>query len=175
MTKKDLIRLLIKLMGVLVLLNSLPAFIGQFAFFAGNDGGKLIIWMILVLIATLTFSGWLIFCPDSIIKFFKLDKGFDDDQIKLDRLKSEKLISIAVLIIGGMFIIHSLAPLIIEIGQKIYASVAEKDPFFPSFSYSDNTRLYTNILQVLLGFFLITNYQRITHFLAKKNENDKTV
>ncbi len=74
-----------------------------------------------------------------------------------------------------MFIVHSLAPLIIEFGQKIYASVAEKDPFFPSFENADNTRLYTNILQVLLGFFLITNYQRITHFLAKKSTDNESV
>ena len=173
MTKKDLIRLLIKLMGVLVLLNSLPALIGQFAFVAGSDDGKLILWPILILITTLALSALLIFCPDSIIRFLRLDKGFDDNQIKLDQLKSEKLISIAVLIIGGMFIVHSLAPLIIEFGQKIYASVAEKDPFFPSFENADNTRLYTNILQVLLGFFLITNYQRITHFLAKKNTDNE--
>lgn len=174
MTKKDLIRLLIKLMGVLVLLNSLPPLFGQFVFFAGNDGGKAILLMALILIATLAFSAWLIFCPDSIIKLFRLDKGFDDDQIKLDQLKSEKLISIVVLIIGGMFIVHSLAPLIIEIGQRIYASVAEKNPFLPSFENMDNTRLYTNILEVVLGLFLISNYHGITHFLAKKNTGNES-
>ncbi|PXV69138.1 hypothetical protein CLV62_101407 [Dysgonomonas alginatilytica] len=173
MTKKDFIRLLIKLMGILVLLNSLPLFIGQFAFYSRAEGWNMILYMALVLILTIAFSVWLIFYPDSIIKFFKLDKGFDDDQIKLDQLKSEKLISIAVLVIGGMFILNSLAPLLVEIGQKIYASVAEGQSIFPTFEESDNTRLYTNIIELCLGCFLITNYQKMTHLLASKNKEEE--
>ena len=174
MTKRDLIRLLLKLMGILVLLNSLPLFIGQILMFRELGSWEMILYMALVLTLTFAFSSWLIFYPDSIINFFKLDKGFDDDQIKLDQLKSEKLINFVVLIIGGMFILHSLAPFLVEIGQKIYGSLSEGQSIFPVFEESDNTRLYTNIIELCLGAFLITNYSAITRFIAKKNKDKQS-
>ncbi len=74
-----------------------------------------------------------------------------------------------------MFILHSLAPFIIEIYQKIYASVADNESFLPSFETADNTKLYTNILELCIGFFLISNYQKVTRFLAKKNKGNESV
>lgn len=170
MTKKDFIRLLIKLLGVLVLFNSLFTIVVQSAFIFGN-GLEMFLWLIVLIIIAIGFSSWLIFYPDTIINLFRLDKGFDDNHVKIDQLKAEQLMSIAVLVIGGLFILNSFSPLLVDIGYRIQASV-NGNQLFSTFTEWDNKSLFIHIIQLCAGYLLITNYNRVTHFLISKNENN---
>lgn len=173
MTKKDFIRILLKLTGIYLLFSSLPPLFGPIVTYS-KESWEMLLGLVLIIIVFIAFSSWLIFYPDTLIKFFRLNKGFDDDEIKTDRLKSENFISFAVIIIGGIFIVHSFVPLIVDICQRVHYAVAENNSFFVSFERLDNSRLYTNIIELFIGCFLITNYSGITRFLAKKNKNNET-
>ncbi len=174
MTKKDFIRILLKLICIYMLFSTLPPLFGPIVLYNQTANWDIILTMGVVLIACIAFSLWLILYPDTIINFLKLDKGFDDDLIKTDQLKTENFINFVVLIIGGMFIVHSLSPFIVDICQRIHYAVAENNSFFTTFETLDNTRLYTNILEFFIGCFLMTNYPKIAQFIAKKNKNNES-
>lgn len=172
MTKKDFIRLLIKLLGVLILFSSLPSFFSQFALFFLDNTWEMILWIMVAFAVTIGFASWLIFYPDTIINFLKLDKGFDDNEVKLDQPNAENLISIAILIIGGLFIQHSFAPFLVNIGYKIQESISS-NAYFSYFEAADNSSIYVNLIELGAGFFIITNFRRITRFVISKNEDKK--
>lgn len=175
MTKKDFIRMLIKLTSIYLLISSLLPLLVPISMYFHENSNLVNPWgMILILVAIVAFFSWLIFFPDTLINLFKLDKGYEDDQIKTDQLKSENLISFAVIIIGGIFIVQSFIPLLVDICQRIQLGVQENRSFFTTFETYDNTRLYTCILELFVGCFLIFNFPKTARFLAKKNINNES-
>lgn len=168
MTKKDFIRILLKLAGIYMLFSSLVPLIGSMTIYSQADWDMLL-GLAAVIIVAIAFCSWFIFFPDSIINLFRLNKGFDDDQIKTEQLKGENLISFAVIIIGGLFLVYGFVPFLVDICQRFYLSVADKSSFFLTFETLDNSRLYTYIVELFIGFFLVFNYPKISRFLAKKN------
>lgn len=170
MTKKDLFRILIKLGGILILINSLPTILGQLAIVWGTSG-MVISMVILTLFFTIAFTFWLIFGTDSVIQLFKLDKGYDNNEVKVDQLKAETSVSFAVLIIGGMFILHSFSPLLIEL-IRIVKIAAGSDPVVPSLEQASYVMLIVHIAEFCAGYLLISNYSRVARFLASRNKNN---
>lgn len=172
MTKKDLIRLCIKAFGIFLLMSMITTFISQIAMFGfatNGDSWEVIVWAIFAITIGVSFCLWLILAPDSIISMFKLDKGFDDDDVKLNNIQFNTLPGFIVLFIGGLFILSGFATLVTEIGFKIHDAFSSDSSFFPMMEMSNNTRLYSNIIEVVVGLYLIFNYRKIGDFLINKN------
>ena len=46
--------------------------------------------------------------PDLIINFFKLDRGFDKNEITVNNLNSDTILKIGMVLIGGFLIVDNL-------------------------------------------------------------------
>ncbi|MBR9845782.1 MAG: hypothetical protein GYB35_06570 [Algicola sp.] len=130
--------------------------------------------MVAILVPILLFV-LLIRKTDLIIDLFKLDKGFDDEQIMFENFDGVKIIQLALLIIGIYLIIYYLP----EFLQ--YAFLAFKKEVTPqgidSFVYSniDTTVDYFNWaisgMNLIVGYVILSNYHRLAKWLNKKKVN----
>jgi len=139
---------------------------------SGGDA-SIILWIVIAIAIFAAYVIILIFYPDIIIRLFKLDKGFDDNEIKTEIPGIEKLIIFATVIIGGIFIAQSFSALLIDIGYLIN-NIADTHGLAESFYGIDKTRFYINILNIIIGFLLISNYRAVTKFLLSVNKKKES-
>lgn len=109
MTNKDFFRLMIKLFGLyqflLLIFTSLPRNL-QLLF---NDFFSISSIITLILITLFILAVYYLFVkkPDLIIDFFKLDKGFDNNEITVSNLNSDTILQIGMVLIGGFLIVDN--------------------------------------------------------------------
>ena len=111
MTNKDFFRLMIKLFGLyqflLLIFTSLPSNL-QLLF---NDFFSISSIITLILITLFILAVYYVFVkkPDLIIDFFKLDKGFDNNEIEVSNLNSDTILQIGMVLIGGFLIVDNFS------------------------------------------------------------------
>ena len=111
MTNKDFFRLMIKLFGLyqflLLIFTSLPRNL-QLLF---NDFFSISSIITLILITLFILAVYYVFVkkPDLIIDFFKLDKGFDNNEIAVCNLNSDTILQIGMVLIGGFLIVDNFS------------------------------------------------------------------
>ena len=112
------------------------------------------------------FILWLfVFKTSWLIKKLRLEKGFEDERIDLN-ISLSNILSIAIIVMGGIMIIDSLPQLSKQIfyfyQQKI---VLREDPAIGWII------LYFS--ETILGFILMTNSKQITRFINKRASDDE--
>ena len=104
MTKKDLFRLIIKIFGlysiITTIFSALPSNISWVITQIDLTG---IIWLIGTVIVIILLFMFLVYKPDKIIGWLKLDRGFDNDTIEFQNFNSENILKLAVIVIGGIY------------------------------------------------------------------------
>ena len=175
MTKKDFFRILIKIFALYFII-SIP--IGSFInipyiipLYEEND---ILMWIIMILSILLVIGIFilLLIFPDKIITFFKLDKGYDNEKIDLKDINSVKIIEVSVIIIGGIFFIRNISPLLATATESLCILLGSSN--FEYYPFQNFTDVLTKILYLIIGLLMFTNYRSISRFLLKiNNKNDK--
>ena len=102
---------MIKLFGLyqflLLIFTSLPRNL-QLLF---NDFFSISSIITLILITLFILAVYYVFVkkPDLIIDFFKLDKGFDNNEIEVSNLNSDTILQIGMVLIGGFLIVDNFS------------------------------------------------------------------
>jgi hypothetical protein len=106
----------------------------------------------------------LIFKTDSVIKFLKLDTGFDEERIDLGNLNNESILKLAIVIIGGFLIIENIP-------DVLYYTVAE---FRNRVNQFENTAFSVNyvnwiisVINIVIGLLFVGNYKKVALFFNK--------
>ncbi|WP_300669554.1 hypothetical protein [Soonwooa sp.] len=173
MTKKDFFRILIKLLvlsafiqnffGLLTNIANIFSSSSEFSF-----GGSLL-YPIIINVLIGGFFLWLlrlvILKPDFIINFFKLDKNFDDDNIVLGNLNSEKLLNLGLFTVGIYFVVTSLSSLISKLFLLSGDSSMMNNPYFKDIW--SKQELVISIVNMLVGLVLISYRKNITTYFEK--------
>jgi len=128
---------------------------------------KVYIWTISVVVIVVGLFWLLTFKADSLVDFLKLGKGFSDDRIELGNLKPEDIIKIGVFIIGGLLLIRSVPGLLSQIFWSFKGEVVGLE-----FNPRDKFNIVVSGLNVLFGYLLFTNSDRVARLLNKKKEVD---
>ena len=132
------------------------------------------LWAIIIVFAIIiAIYIFLVNKPDLVINWLKLDKGFDDERIEFGNMDSEKLVSFATILIGGLLIIDYFPSFI----NYVYHAFKEKaqsnglsgltDSFIPETQYFDWAIATMNII---IGYLLLTNYQNVAKWITKTNK-----
>ncbi len=90
----------------------------------------LIIVNLVAILAVLLLLKFIITKPDFIINLFKLDKNFDDDNIILGNLTSQKLLNLGLFTVGVYFVVTSLSTLISNVFLLSGDSGIMQNPYF---------------------------------------------
>lgn len=167
MTKRDFFRLIIKVFGLYSLILSLFTFLPQNIsnVFLYSDEIMIRIVIIVSLFLILTLFYVLLFKTDYIIDKLELEKGFDNDTIILGDLKSEQILKLAILLIGGFLIVDYFPNFIFEM-VNIFKTKASNYPIYGTEINYFN--FYLSMVNVVLELLFITNYKAISNFLNKK-------
>lgn len=176
MTKKDFFRIIMKCLGlyfiVYILFSILPSNI-TFVLMAPDISG--IIWIILVIIVILIIA-FILFKPDIIIKLLKLDQGFDEDRIDLPNFNSEKILKLAIMIIGGIIIIRYLPEFMTRSLVATKVLIGGENPDYILLKYNsqkDTIYWITSIVNLIIGFIMLTKYNLISRLINYKTNKDK--
>src|SRR5690606_23100509 len=113
MTKRDFFRIIIKLFALYSIILTVFNWIPSNLMYTIYD------FELIPIVSTLGFSmlAFLIYYvlitkTDKIIDFLKIDKGFDDKNIEIGNLNSEKILMLGIILIGGLLIISNLSDFI---------------------------------------------------------------
>lgn len=171
MTKRDFFRIIIKLFGLYSLILTVFTWIpSNLPFF--TYGFELVPVLLVLALTLLSFLMFyiLIIKTDAIITFLKLDKGFDDPNITIGNISSDKVLMLGIIIVGGLLLIHSLADFFLysflafkkEVQKGSFEGILN-DSFGTAADYFSWGFAGIN---AVLGYVLVTNYRRIGKWLS---------
>ncbi len=172
MTKRDFFILLIKVFGlysiILTLFSPLPQNISFALSFINLSS---ILWIILVTGFTLWLLKTLLFNTDKVVKFLRLDKGFDDDRIEIGNLDPSTIIKLGTFIIGGFLIIDNIPNFL---SHTLFSFKAE----VVGYEYASKQYFHWAVsgVNILIGLFLFIKYDFVARmFKVEKRDSKKTL
>jgi hypothetical protein len=167
MTKRDFFRILIKIFGLYSAVITIFTYIPQniSSLYMMQDDVLISSLIVLILLLTISFFIFILLKADLIIDKLKLDKGFDDDLIVLGNLTNQQIFKVSIIVIGGFLIVDYTPSFLFDIVNAF----KNKATLTTIEGYNVNYfALSIGFLNLLIGFFFITNYKRIASFLDKK-------
>ncbi len=166
MTKKDFIILFIKLSGLYLFIQTffyvLPQSYSFIALSPRVDKGD-IYYIFLFFIISILLLYLIIRYAHILVNLFKLDKHFDSDNIDVNRITKTDIMQYAIMIIGGMLFVNSFVNL--EHQVLLYyqnKAMGMLDKF-------SNIRLVLPVLNITIGYLLLTNYDLIAKKISPKD------
>lgn len=176
MTKKDLFRIIIKLFGLYVLISALVVlsqavitYIYAYEYEYENVRFSLALLLLLALISYL-----FLFKSDSIIHLFKLEKGFDTDQVTLNNFSQNSIIQLGLIIISCYFILLNVPILLTNLFYIFKDSVQKTglssliDVMNPALgNYYDLT---ISGLQIAMGVIILMNKTKLASRIENMNK-----
>ena len=177
MTKRDFFRIIIKLFGlyslILTVFTYIPSNIGYVTF---EFELMTLLWIFGATALVALIYVFLILKTDRIIDILKIDKGFDDERIELGNFNSEKIFKLALIIIGGFLIVDYLPNFLQFTYLAFKSQVSPKGlNYMEEIAFGKPTDYFNWTIagmNILLGIILLTNYDRISKWLLRK---EKTV
>lgn len=168
--------ILLKVIGIFLVLrgvNVITSSVTTFSVFVARySAPKDFIWhgfTMLSILAVYFFILYLfVFKTDWLIDKLHLEKGFDDDRIEINT-QLPGILSVAIIVIGGIMLIDSLP----QLCKQIFT-------FFQMKSMSNESKtsglIILHLVKAVLGYLLMTNSKRITTYINKRArlENDDT-
>ncbi len=176
MTKKDLFRIIIKLAGIYWLIttmyNQLPFLFS--AIFSRTDYSLIPYTIGFFLICFVVFI-LLVFYTDKIIRWLKLDRGFDEDRIEFSNFNMGNIVKLALIIVGCMLIVNFIPTFIVQTYYyvKIHISTDLADSF--GYTYQNGNQWALSIISLILGYILLTNYPALSKFILKITQKKEEV
>ena len=176
MTKKDLFILLIKVFGLYSLITALFSTLpSNIIFVIQNIDFIGIIWILSTIVIIVVLFYLLITKSEKIATLLKLESGFDEPRIDFGNLKSVDIIKLAVLIIGGFLFIENLPTFM---SNTLFAFKSSIPKGFDSAYHNNGVLKYNRIedftywitsgTNLLIGYLLVSNYNRVSNYLNNK-------
>ena len=176
MTKKDFFRIVIKLFGLYALILSIFTYIPfNLGYVTYQFQPIALLWIFGVLALIILIFVLLIRKTDLIINFLKIDKGFDDDRIELGNFNNQKIIKLALILIGGFLIIDYL-PRFLQYTYLAFKKEVTVNGLnhLEEFNFGE-TKDYLDwgisVMNLIGGYVLLTNYDRIAKWITRKEKN----
>jgi len=165
MTKRDFFILLIKVFGLYSGINALFLTLPQNISFVLYEIELIsIIYLLIIVSVVIGLFILLIFKSHYIVKWLKLENGFEEDRIELGNLKMIEIVKVATLIIGGSLIIQNI-PLFLNLTyHAVFSNIHSQNMTFDT-----KWNWIISGLNIVLGYLLITNINFIIRILKLKN------
>ena len=180
MTKKDLFRLIIKIFGlysaIQILFSVLPATLSLMLnqIYSGEMIAAGIFFLFVILGLVVALFLFLIFKTDIVIKWLRLERGFDDDRIDFQNFNNVNIIKLASIVIGGILLIYNIPDFLSNCFFTFKSSIGDNqsDSHIAFGNLKEHISLVTSLLNIVIGYFLLTNYSFISRILKEKNKGE---
>ncbi|MGL4584600.1 MAG: hypothetical protein ACRCVU_16660 [Flavobacterium sp.] len=169
MSKRDMFIALVKLLGFylfltyfLSLLSSLYYLITVKENTFGNSLSDISQHIFLLVVFTI-----FMLYADKIVSLFRLNKGYETDNIEVGNVTAVDIVKVGIFIIGGILIVSNLPYMITWIIQRF--TVAIRNENMPLYDEYGAFRAFGNLV---LGFLLLANFNRIGKWFVKWNKEE---
>jgi len=168
--------ILLKIIGFYLVLQGvtmIPYLLQTFLFVLGSwdMGTEGIIWVTLLIILTVAiylFILWLfVFKTSWLIDSLHLEKGFEEEKIEIN-VSLPNILSIAIIVIGGIMLIDSLP----QLCKEIFGFFQERSLLGES---PTTGWIILYFVQASLGYLLMTNSKKITTFINKRATDNNEI
>jgi len=176
MTKQDFFRLLIKILGLYFIISILFSVIpSNISFVIGQIDIIGILWLILTILVVILLFMFLIYKPDKIIVWLKLDKGFDEDRIEFQNFNNTNILKLALIVIGGILLIKNIPAFLSYTLFAFKSSIGNElnNNMIKFGNLKDYINWGISFLNIIIGYLLIRNYNYFSRLLTDKNEKEK--
>ena len=174
MTKTDLFRVIIKIFGIYCFIDAIFQMIPNLSYSGGFYAMSLKVSLIYLLVTGL-IAYFLLFHTDRIIKFLRLEKGFDSDNIDIGNLKNDGLFKFALIFIGLLLVVDNIAQFLnfcyLAFKKQVSANGLDEIDGFMLEQQLDYNWWIVSALNVLLGIIILNNYNRIAKLFLGKEKN----
>ncbi len=172
MTKTDLFRVIIKIFGIYCFLEAFFRLLPSISFSGSFDSFSFTFNLIYLIVMGL-IAFLLLFQTDRLIKFFRLEKGFDTSTIDTKNLGTEGLLKFGLIMIGLLMVSNNIASFInycyLAFKKQVSANGLDEVSGAILDQYIDYNWWVISGLNVLIGIIILTNYKWISKLLATKN------
>ncbi|MGS0747833.1 hypothetical protein [Halpernia sp. GG3] len=165
-------KIIIKIIGLWLLfgcISIIPRFFSTLSFTNGslNFESLLMIWLMLfgAIIVYILIIRLFLFKAEWIIDKLKLEKNFNEERINVE-IKSSTVLTITVIVIGGLTIIESLPSFCSTLFNFLQQKMLIKD-------YPDSCWLIFHFLKIIIGYLLLTNGKRIVKYIEKESDEER--
>lgn len=172
MTKKDLFRILSKVMGIYFLVNLMVNTLPVMSIFFNSPGGLNTLSFFAVVLFLFFLFLMLIFKPDFFIGILKLEKGFDDDALMVTHIAFSTLLKIAIIFIGLSLMVKKLPVFVTHLlflPQLFFKSRTGISDEISNSILTNYTDWGIKMITIAIGYLMATNYSAIADFIVKKD------
>lgn len=176
MTKKDLFRVVIKIFALNFIVQTLFTTLPQsYIYFMGKVDFIGIVLLLVTIAIVLLILYLLVVKTDWVINLLKLDKGYDSDQIAFARISNLTVLKFGIILLAGIFIIRNFVPLLTNLGLLFRSFFTSDNATTHTFLLPevDYVRLIINALNLLIGYLILTNVQRVSRWLNRYEKNEE--
>jgi hypothetical protein len=176
MTKKDLFKIILKLYGLYSIIE-LVIQIPNISYYLYYDSSDEFNWLILTVpIVSLLIVYILLFKPELIIDLFKLDKGFESNDLPTNTFDGKGITKIALIIIAVYLIVSNIGDFISQVLFSFKESVSRGDIESLLEAFNPNPVNYqimmNSAISLFVGFLLLTNHTRLSTWIEKINNKN---
>ncbi len=174
MTPRSFFTILIKILGIYLILDSItviPQFISSlFSIGLGFDKSieTIALYSFLLILTVGIYYIILKYCvfkTDRIIDKLKLDKGFVEETFELNIHRSTVL-SIAVIVIGGLIFVDSLPTFC----KEVFDFIGQKQQSIPFGQNPASGWMIFYLVKILIGYYMVNNHRQIVNFIEKQRK-----
>lgn len=168
MEVRTLWNILIKILGLWLALEGIfiiPQLISAYSFFTDEDYGSITTYIVITVISITLYVGLvrlLLFQTYSVIDKLKLASSITEQRVNLN-FETQNVISISIIIIGGIAFIDSVPQLVGTSIEFFKQNKLLKD--YPQIGW-----IIFYALKSLIAYLMITNNKAITNFILSKSE-----
>lgn len=116
------------------------------------------------------------FKPEQIIKLFKLDQGFENNEVSNNSINGKGITKIALIIIAVYLIVANIGGFISQVIFSFKASVSRNslDVLLGAFNPNpvDYQEMISTAISLVVGFLLLTNHTRFSNWIEKINNKN---
>lgn len=155
MSKRDLFRIIIRIYAIYSLIIGIlyivPQNIGAMSYeIQSGMGGYSVLVLILSVAFVIGLTMLLNRKADTIINWFKLDQGYDTNEVQLSQFNTEFIFTIASVIIGGFLIIDYAPSLILQTYNAFKLTQQ-----YGNLNDSFKTEWALSVVRIFVGYLLI--------------------
>ncbi len=114
----------------------------------------------------------LIFYADKITDKLKLSEKFETEEFDLGGIDTSGIVKIGCFIVGAYLIVSSASDLLYQLFSLFKQEVGARYDIYDEDRYVHTPTIVVETLNIIIGYLLITNYDRVAKFLNKPKKAD---
>ena len=165
MSPRDFFRIVLKILALLFIVNGIVPATSSIITYFGDDSNVFIALIILnliyVIITIVVFAK-----TDSIIKYLRLESGYESEHFEFGQPHSGKIIRLACIIAGLYMMFESVPDILVE--SLIYLKLDVSESLFNDFNLNSEYFLLKSVFKLFFGLLLVLLRHRIAGLFSSK-------